>query len=940
DYTVRPAGARAAYAPLVYIEPFDWRNLRVFGYDMLADPALRQTLETARDTGLPAVSGKVKLEQETGDAVQHGFVMCLPVFGNGAAIGSAAERRAALAGHVCSTFRMVDLMQGILGPEALPDIQLRIFDGASAADVAGLMYDSLEGAGETQHTPAFTADRTFEFDGRRWTLRFDSLPAFEANIDVQKARLILVGGVAISTLFAAVVWSLLLNRRRARALAQANSGLETEIVERKKLEGALEKARDVAETANRAKSEFLANVSHELRTPLTMILAPVEQLLAVERPPANWHTQVSRVQRNALLLMNCVDDILDFAKAEAGKFQPCLETVDLHEVIAPLAGDAAEVAQRKGCVLTWQVDPGLDSVGLDPRLFEKITMNLVSNALKFTPRGGTIELSAKALEGGLFEFAVQDSGIGISADKLPLLFERFSQVDPGSTRHYGGTGIGLALVKELAELMGGAVGVESEPGRGSRFFVRLPRNDDQRGVPAHQAQARPALPRTITDIALRSLRLDANQASPANHADQHKPHRDHAERSKVMVVDDSPDILAYVTELLEGECDVVTAADGELAWELLQHHPVDVIVSDVMMPNLDGLGLTARVKATPALAHVRVILLTARGGADASVAGLESGADEYIAKPFSPVELKARVRAVLRMGRMQAELRYKSRQAGMAEVANNVLHNVGNVLNSVNISADLVSSRIRESKAQGLAKAVQLMNDHAADLDVFMTRDEKGKLLPGYLAQLAAALAAERQSVLEELALLTRSVDHIKDIVTTQQAYAGTSSITEPVCIEDLLDDALRINAALTTLQRVSVVKEVAKLPPLLLDRRRLLQILTNLIGNAKQAVDGVQDRAHQITLEVDVADEADEPQLRIRVHDNGQGIAPENLARLFSHGFTTRKHGHGFGLHSCALAATEMGGSLTARSDGLGQGATFTLQIPIAPAQAQAVHE
>jgi signal transduction histidine kinase len=279
---------------------------------------------------------------------------------------------------------------------------------------------------------------------------------------------------------------------------------------------------------------------------------------------------------------------------------------------------------------------------------------------------------------------------------------------------------------------------------------------------------------------------------------------------------------------------------------------------------------------------------------------------------------------------VQAELVTTARQAGMAEIATNVLHNVGNVLNSVNISAGLVSSRMRDSKARGLVKAVQLINDHAADLGDYLTRDEKGKLLPGYLNKLAAALAEEQQSVVEELGLLARSVDHIKDIVATQQSHAGAASVVEALQIQDLLEDALRMNAGSLARHQVAVVKEFADVPVLLLDKHLVLQILVNLISNAKQAMGETIDRPHQIILRVDIAEVADGRRLRIRVEDDGEGIAPENLGRLFTHGFTTRKNGHGFGLHSCVLAAKEMGGTLTAQSEGPGRGAIFTLELPI----------
>jgi two-component system sensor histidine kinase ChiS len=398
-------------------------------------------------------------------------------------------------------------------------------------------------------------------------------------------------------------------------------------------------------------------------------------------------------------------------------------------------------------------------------------------------------------------------------------------------------------------------------------------------------------------------------------------------RPRVMVVDDSPLMLVLITELLQDECDLVTAADGELAWAQLQHTPIDAIVSDVLMPNLDGFSLTARVKSSASFSHVPVILLTARAGGDASATGLACGADDYIAKPFSPVELKARVNAVLRMGRVQAELRHRSRQAGMAEIATSVLHNVGNVLNSVNVSAGLVTSKVQASKVSGLSQAAKLMNEHAADLGDFLTQDAKGKLLLPYLGQLSQALEAEQQDVIEELRQLASSVDHIKEIVATQQSYARAAGVAEAVLICDLVNDALRMNASALEHHRVKVVKEVADLPMLPLDRHRVLLILVNLISNAKYALDGVIDRDHQLTLKVD----AEQPRrLRIRVSDNGEGIAAKNLTRIFSHGFTTRQNGHGFGLHSCVLAAQEMGGTLCAHSDGPGLGATFTLELPI----------
>jgi two-component system NtrC family sensor kinase len=282
------------------------------------------------------------------------------------------------------------------------------------------------------------------------------------------------------------------------------------------------------------------------------------------------------------------------------------------------------------------------------------------------------------------------------------------------------------------------------------------------------------------------------------------------------------------------------------------------------------------------------------------------------------------------LDKVKDELVVASRYAGMAEVATDVLHNIGNVLNSVNLTANLLASQMRGSQSRDLGRAVQLLDEHKADLGDYLTHDEKGKLLPQYLRTLDQALAAEREQMLGELEQLTKNIEHIKDIVATQQSYAGVSSVIEPTQVLELMEDALRLNAGSLTRHEVTVVKEFADVPELPLDRHRVLQILVNLINNAKQAMDSVAAGRRRLVLRVGLAQAEAGRKLQVCVADEGEGIAAENLTRIFSHGFTTRKKGHGFGLHSCALAARQMGGTLTAYSEGLGKGASFTLELPI----------
>jgi signal transduction histidine kinase len=272
----------------------------------------------------------------------------------------------------------------------------------------------------------------------------------------------------------------------------------------------------------------------------------------------------------------------------------------------------------------------------------------------------------------------------------------------------------------------------------------------------------------------------------------------------------------------------------------------------------------------------------------------------------------------------QGELVSAAHMAGMAEIATNVLHNVGNVLNSVNVSAGLVGSILRGSRVKGLARAVRLMEERAGTLGDFLTRDPRGQKLPGYLGDLARALEQEHSAMAQELVALTTSVDHIKAVVATQ-SHAGRQRVVEFLDLPTLVDDAVRMNAAILQRKDIEVRRELAGLPLLAIERHRVLQILVNLISNAGHAmVEAAPARAR-----IAIAATLDGARLRIAVSDNGEGIAAENLARVFAHGFTTRKDGHGFGLHSCVLAAREMGGSLVAQSAGPGLGATFVLEVP-----------
>jgi len=289
-------------------------------------------------------------------------------------------------------------------------------------------------------------------------------------------------------------------------------------------------------------------------------------------------------------------------------------------------------------------------------------------------------------------------------------------------------------------------------------------------------------------------------------------------------------------------------------------------------------------------------------------------------------EIAERKRAEEEVEALHHQLVEASRHAGMAEVATGVLHNVGNVLNSVNVSSTLLADRLRKSRAPNVARAADLLRGRDGDLSQWLAEDEKGRMLPAYLADLGQHLAAEHSEMTSELELLVKNVEHIKEIVAMQQNYAKVSGFIESLPLEKLMDDAVQMNAAAFERHHVRVIRNYDNVPNVRLDKHKVLQILVNLLRNAKYAMDACRQR--QLELSIQLAGKAN---VRVIVKDTGCGIPRENLTRIFSHGFTTKKDGHGFGLHSGAIAAKEMGGTLTAESEGPGRGATFILELPIA---------
>jgi len=290
-------------------------------------------------------------------------------------------------------------------------------------------------------------------------------------------------------------------------------------------------------------------------------------------------------------------------------------------------------------------------------------------------------------------------------------------------------------------------------------------------------------------------------------------------------------------------------------------------------------------------------------------------------------QVAAREKAHAELAAAQQDLVEASRQAGMAEVATGVLHNVGNVVNSINVSTTLIRENLRRSEFPSLLKLKDLLEQHQTDMAAFLTTDPKGKRVPGFIIQLTSCLEKELAAQQAEHEQLGRNVEHIKQIVAMQQTYARVSGTREKLSISRLVDDAVQMNTTGFARYGIQIARHYSEVPPVTVDKHKVLQILVNLISNAKYALEASEPSGRQLTLEIG---RNGNNRLKVAVTDNGVGISPDHLPRIFSHGFTTRKEGHGFGLHSAANAAQAMGGALTVRSEGVGKGATFTLELPL----------
>jgi len=429
------------------------------------------------------------------------------------------------------------------------------------------------------------------------------------------------------------------------------------------------KRADMLEQLDRAKTAFFSNISHEFRTPLTLMIGNLEAALADARLPQSEREQLDVAYRNSLRLLKLVNSLLDFSRIEAGRAQAIYQPTDVAAVTAELASNFRSACERAGLKLVVDCPPLPEPVYVDPGMWEKIVLNLLSNAFKFTFDG---EIAIRLRDaGGQMELSVRDTGVGIPKAELPRLFERFHRIEGQKSRSYEGSGIGLALVQELVKLHGGDIHAESDAGRGTTFTVRIPYQAGH--LPKERVDAPGSFSSTsigadayveealqwISDEAVMSSEWNALRgpaildATPEQGRSADVPAL--RDGTRILLADDNADMRGYVRRLLGRNCEVQTVADGQAALDAIRTERPDLILTDVMMPNLDGFGLLRAIRADPDLREIPVIMLSARAGEESRVEGLDAGADDYLAKPFSARELIARVSSLLELTRVRQE---------------------------------------------------------------------------------------------------------------------------------------------------------------------------------------------------------------------------------------------------------------------------------------------
>lgn len=796
----------------------------------------------------------------------------------------------------------------------------------------------------------------------------------------------------------------------AGQIASAISNAEAYEQERKRAEALAE--------LDRAKTAFFSNVSHELRTPLTLILGPVEDAITQGSPPSGAILEM--LHRNALRLLKLVNGLLDFVRIEAGRLRATYEPTDLSYFTAQLASVFRSAVERAGLKLTVECPPLPEQVYIDREMWEKIVLNLLSNAFKSTFDG---EIHVALMEEGqAARLVISDTGTGIAENEIPKLFERFHRVEGARRRSHEGSGIGLALVKELVDLHGGTIAVESKIGIGTRFVVTVPFGHKHLSE-GHVVSER-ANPAVVQGSAVAYVRealgwlpgkdglRDEIAGVTTGDASEEGVSRE-GENATILLVDDNADMREYVRGLLSGRFNVLSAENGRVALETLQTEHADLVLTDVMMPELDGFGLLSELRSNPARSLIPVVMLSARAGEEARIEGTEAGADDYLIKPFTARELLARVEAQLKMARLrkkaleqEAELTLEIQRT--REFAWQTLEHLPDAfctfdrdfrvtyLNpaakklAVMSNGPKVGEVLWDTYPELLGTPVETnfrkaMDERAAlDFEQYFPapsdeqwyhfqlypqpndglvlyvrnttaerRTEQALRRAEQLAaagRLAASIAHEINNPLEAVTNLlflaklddtiggnTRGLLEVADKELQRLSHITAKSLkfyrqrtaASLTSLEEIVDSVLFFHETELRMRGVQLERRYRPSPQAVCHSGEMQQVMTNLISNAIEALEGGGRLVVGVRPGID---HEEQPLVIVTVADSGAGMTPITLSRLFEPFVTTKgEEGTGLGLWVSKGILDKHSASVRVRSRA-GLGTVFSIFLPVKP--------
>ncbi|MBI3313900.1 MAG: response regulator [Candidatus Omnitrophica bacterium] len=643
------------------------------------------------------------------------------------------------------------------------------------------------------------------------------------------------------------------------------------------IDAAYRKLRETEKT----KDEFFTNVSHELRTPLTLMLPPLESLLSDNS--GKWAPSVQNlletVYRNTLRLLQMINGLLDFAKLEAGKMEAKRRPLEIISATKAIVKDFGPALEQKELYVTFQPAVSEAYIQMDHYFYDRILFNLLSNAVKFTERGEiTIGLDVRDSK---LTLTVQDSGIGIPQDQIPLLFEKFRQIEGASTRRFEGTGLGLAMVKEFVTLLGGTISVLSEPGLGSRFTVvcKAPPAETQETAEIFTRERKRVQPSLVPFKAFPE-KVSPNQTVSSK-------------KGKILIAEDNEELASYIGSLLEPTMETWFAENGEKALEAAVQWLPDIILSDVMMPKMDGITLCREVKKNEKIRHIPVVLLTALTHREALLKGWDAGADEYLFKPFHPTELVTRIKSILTS--LQERRQVEAKLLRQTEE----------------------TTRLRTELEQLELFSFIASHDLQEPLHALLT-------LSSILRLTQTQWTPEQEKYLQQIDESTRQMQrYFADIL--KYARSGTDDIRnlQPVDLNAVFEQVQKDLKQEITMNGAKIEKDV--LPVVQSDPNQMEQLLKNLLTNA------LKFRHPDIPPEIKIRYEEKDGMHGITFEDNGIGFDEKYAAEIFKPFFRLHKQkikGSGIGLAICQKIVQRHGGRITAHSTP-GKGASFVIHLP-----------